>query len=45
MEKTIITKVVFYLGLVAIKIVANRSDNKIDDKVVEWLEGVFNEIK
>lgn len=41
MEKTILTKAVFYIILKGLKFISKRTDNKIDDGIVEFVEGTF----
>ncbi len=41
MEKTLITKAVFYLVLKGLKLLSKKTDNKIDDKVINIVEETF----
>ncbi len=42
MEKTLITRAIFYLALQLIKVLVKRTDNKIDDAVVDTIDKTFN---
>lgn len=41
MEKTIITNAVFAIVKAGLRIIAKRTDNKVDDKVIDFVEAVY----
>lgn len=43
MEKTVVTKVIFYLAWKLLKILVKRTDNKLDDGAVQRIEDLYND--
>lgn len=41
MEKTLITKAVGYLVFQGLKLLAKKTDNGIDDRIIEYVEHVY----